>query len=78
MAKFTTKIIADKKNYPILLSNGNLIDKGDLPEGRHWVLWEDPFNKPCYLYALVAGDLGMVQDHFNYYERTKNRSASLL
>ena len=63
MAKFTTKIIADKKKYPILLSNGNLIDQGNLSEGRHWVLWEDPFKKPCYLYALVAGDLGIVQEN---------------
>ena len=63
MAKFTTKIIADKK-YPILLSNGNLIDKGELPKNRHWVLWEDPFKKPCYLYALVAGDLGLIRDSF--------------
>ncbi len=64
MAKFTTKIIADKKKYPVLLSNGNPIGEGDLDNGRHWVEWEDPFVKPCYLYALVAGDLGMVRDSF--------------
>ncbi len=64
MAKFTTKIIADKKKYPVMLSNGNPIGEGDLENGRHWVEWEDPFPKPCYLYALVAGDLGMVRDSF--------------
>jgi aminopeptidase N len=64
MAKFTTKIIADKKTYPILLSNGNKIDSGDLADGKHFVTWEDPFKKPAYLYALVAGDLGLVGDTF--------------
>ncbi len=64
MSKYTTKITADKKRYPILLSNGNCMDKGDLPDGRHWVLWEDPFPKPCYLFALVAGDLGHIEDTF--------------
>ncbi|MDC1173960.1 aminopeptidase N [Bacteriovoracaceae bacterium] len=64
MAKFTTKIIADKKLFPTLLSNGNLVGEGDLDNGRHWVEWEDPFLKPAYLYALVAGDLGMIQDTY--------------
>lgn len=64
MAKFTTKIIADKSLYPVLLSNGNLIDSGDLDNGKHWALWEDPFLKPCYLFALVAGDLGLVQSTY--------------
>ena len=64
MAKFTTKIIADKKLYPILLSNGNPIARGDLEGGKHFVTWEDPFKKPCYLYALVAGDLGVIKDTF--------------
>ena len=64
MAKFTTKIIAEKKDHPVLLSNGNLTDKGELSGGRHWAQWEDPFPKPCYLYALVAGDLGLVRDEF--------------
>ena len=64
MAKFTTKIIADKKLYPILLSNGNPIAKGDLENGLHYVTWEDPFKKPAYLYALVAGDLGFIKDSF--------------
>ncbi|MBC7428094.1 MAG: aminopeptidase N [Bacteriovorax sp.] len=64
MAKFTTKIIADKNLYPILLSNGNPIAKGDLLDGKHFVTWEDPFKKPSYLYALVAGDLGFIKDTF--------------
>ncbi|AUN97923.1 aminopeptidase N [Bacteriovorax stolpii] len=64
MAKFTTKIVADKKLYPILLSNGNPIARGDLEGGKHFVTWEDPFKKPAYLYALVAGDLGVIKDTF--------------
>ncbi len=64
MSRITTKIVADKKRYPILLSNGNLKDTGDLEGGMHFALWEDPFKKPSYLYALVAGDLGLVQDRF--------------
>jgi len=61
---FTTRIEADKKRYPDLLSNGNPIDSGDLDEGRHFVTWNDPFPKPCYLFALVAGDLYCQQDTF--------------
>ena len=64
MAKFTTKIIADKKLYPVLLCNGNPIARGDLEGGKHFVTWEDPFKKPCYLYALVAGDLGVIKDTY--------------
>jgi aminopeptidase N len=62
MSIFTTTITADKTKYPILLSNGNLKDKSDLSEGRHSVTWEDPFKKPCYLFALVAGDLGVIEE----------------
>lgn len=64
MSRFTTKIIADKSAYPVLLSNGNDIARGELDNGRHWVTWEDPFKKPSYLFALVAGDLQYVEDHF--------------
>jgi aminopeptidase N len=64
MATFTTTIIANKKECPILLSNGNLVEQGDLDEGMHFAKWHDPFPKPCYLYALVAGDLGLVQDSY--------------
>ena len=63
MAKYTTKVMADKK-YPILLSNGNKKDSGDLEDNRHFCVWEDPFAKPSYLFALVAGDLGSVKDSF--------------
>jgi aminopeptidase N len=64
MAKFRTKIIANKIEFPILLSNGNPIEKGDLDNGEHFVVWEDPFKKPSYLFALVAGDLGVIRDHY--------------
>ena len=57
MARFTTRIEADRAAYPVLLSNGNRVGQGELPGGRHWVQWEDPFRKPSYLFALVAGDL---------------------
>ncbi len=64
MALFTTTIIADKAKYPVLLSNGNLLDKGDYDDGRHWAKWQDPYKKPCYLFALVAGDLAFIEDHY--------------
>jgi aminopeptidase N len=64
MAKFVTTIVADKNRYPVLLSNGNDIARGDFEDGRHWVSWEDPFRKPCYLFALVAGDLKFIEDSF--------------
>ena len=64
LARFTTKIIADKTLYPYLLSNGNRIGEGELENGRHWVQWQDPFPKPCYLFALVAGDFDVLRDTF--------------
>ncbi len=64
MAVYSTKIIADKNRYPVLLSNGNLFEKGDMEDGRHYAIWKDPFPKPSYLYALVAGELGCVSDRF--------------
>jgi aminopeptidase N len=64
MAKFRVTIHADKKKYPVLLSNGNLIESGDEAGGRHFALWEDPYPKPCYLFALVAGKLDKVASHF--------------
>uniref|UniRef100_A0A2P2MB07 Puromycin-sensitive aminopeptidase isoform X1 n=2 Tax=Rhizophora mucronata TaxID=61149 RepID=A0A2P2MB07_RHIMU len=64
MAKYTCRIEADKSLYPVLLSNGNLIEQGDLEGGRHYALWEDPFKKPCYLFALVAGPLESRDDTF--------------
>ncbi|MDX1597774.1 MAG: aminopeptidase N, partial [Marinobacter sp.] len=64
MSRFRTRIEADKSSYPILLSNGNDVEQGDLADGRHFVTWEDPFPKPCYLFALVAGDLVEKRDTF--------------
>ncbi|MBU1658705.1 aminopeptidase N [bacterium] len=64
MSVFTTTISADKKKYPILLSNGNKRALKELEDGRHSVTWEDPHPKPSYLFALVAGDLGVVSDTF--------------
>ncbi|GLX76769.1 aminopeptidase N [Thalassotalea insulae] len=64
MAKFTTKVIADKKQYPYLLSNGNKIAAGDLANGKHFVTWQDPFLKPCYLFALVAGDFDVLRSSY--------------
>jgi len=57
MAKYKVMLRADKQKYPVLLSNGNLIEQGDLGDGRHYALWQDPFKKPSYLFALVAGNL---------------------
>ncbi|TFY97652.1 aminopeptidase N [Ramlibacter humi] len=57
MASYTVLLRADKRKYPVLLSNGNLVDHGDLEDGRHFAKWVDPFRKPCYLFALVAGQL---------------------
>ncbi|MBF1995577.1 aminopeptidase N [Serratia symbiotica] len=64
LARFTTRIVADKARYPFLLSNGNRIGQGELEGGRHWVQWHDPFPKPCYLFALVAGDFEVLRDSF--------------
>ncbi|KAL3833474.1 hypothetical protein ACJIZ3_008210 [Penstemon smallii] len=64
MAKYTCRIEADKSLYPVLLSNGNLIEQGDLEGGKHYVIWEDPHVKPCYLFALVAGKLESRDDTF--------------
>ena len=66
MSKFTTTIAAEKARYPVLLSNGNNSASGavDGAPDRHWVTWEDPFKKPSYLFALVAGDLASIDDTF--------------
>ncbi|WP_296260251.1 MULTISPECIES: aminopeptidase N [unclassified Pseudomonas] len=64
MSTFTTTVIASQQDFPILLSNGNLIDLGPEGDDRHWVTWKDPFKKPAYLFALVAGDLWCVEDTF--------------
>ena len=62
MATYTVTLRADKAAYPVLLSNGNLLEEGDLPDGRHFARWEDPFRKPCYLFALVAGKLVCIEE----------------
>ena len=64
MARFTVMLRADKQKYPVLLSNGNLIDEGDLGDGRHYAKWEDPFKKPSYLFALVAARLACQEETF--------------
>ena len=64
MAVYSTTIIADRDRYPVLLSNGNLVNSGDLENNRHYVRWEDPFKKPCYLFALVAGNLSCLENRF--------------
>jgi aminopeptidase N len=65
LAKYTVRLEGDKAIYPQLLSNGNRIDGGDLADGsRHWALWEDPFPKPSYLFALVAGDLASISSEY--------------
>ncbi len=63
MSVFSTTVVADRSSYPVLLSNGNPVEQGEQGD-RHWVRWEDPFPKPAYLFALVAGDLELVEDSF--------------
>jgi aminopeptidase N len=64
MARFRTRIVADAEAYPVMLSNGNLVEQGVLDDGRHWVVWDDPFPKPSYLFALVAGRLDVREDEY--------------
>ncbi len=64
LAVFTTTIVADRTRYPVLLSNGNPVARGELPDGRHFATWRDPFRKPSYLFALVAGNLACMGDSF--------------
>lgn len=64
LAEFTTTITADKKQYPSLLANGNLVREGDQAGGRHFATWHDPFKKPCYLFAMVAGSFEVITDYF--------------
>ncbi len=64
MARYRTRIEADRAAYPVLLANGNKVDAGERPGGRHYAVWEDPFPKPAYLFALVAGDLSVLEDRF--------------
>jgi aminopeptidase N len=64
LSRYTVRMEAERAAYPILLANGDPIAAGELPEGRHWAEWRDPFPKPCYLFALVAGDLVVNRDSF--------------
>ncbi|MCL1911017.1 MAG: aminopeptidase N [Leptospirales bacterium] len=68
MSVFNVKIIASKEKYPVLLANGNCVDSGEIDDERHWALWHDPFPKSSYLFALVAGKLGMISKLY----KTKN------
>jgi aminopeptidase N len=64
LAVYTTRIVADAREAPVLLANGNRIEAGRLADGRHFAVWHDPFPKPSYLFAMVAGDLARVSDRF--------------
>ncbi len=64
MARFRATLAGDRDRYPVLLANGNKVEQGELDGNRHWVTWEDPFAKPCYLFALVAGRLECIEDSF--------------
>jgi aminopeptidase N len=75
MARYTNTIHADRAQYPVLLSNGNLVGEGTEDDGRHWVKFEDPFPKPCYLFAMVAAKLEMLEDWFTTKSGRKARLA---
>jgi aminopeptidase N len=64
MTTYRVMLEADKSKFPVMLSNGNQVGEGELSGGRHWIRWEDPFPKPSYLFALVAGKLALVEDRF--------------
>jgi len=64
MSTYRVRLEADADRYPVLLGNGNLIESGELPQGWHFTIWDDPYPKPSYLFALVAGSLGCKQDRF--------------
>ena len=64
LSRYRVKMTADKARFPVLLGNGDCTASGDLPDGRHWAEWTDPFPKPSYLFALVAGQLSANRDHF--------------
>jgi aminopeptidase N len=64
LTRYTVRMTADRATYPVLLANGDLVGEGDAGGGRHWAEWNDPFPKPCYLFAMVAGDLQANRDRF--------------
>jgi aminopeptidase N len=71
------RIEADKAAYPTLLSNGNLTESGDLPDGKHFAVWVDPHPKPAYLFALCAGKYESIHDEFVTRAGARSRSASM-
>ena len=78
MAVYTTRIEAEKADAPVLLANGNCIESGDLPDGRHYAVWHDPFPKPSYLFALVGGDARrMSRTRFRTMSRARGGAAHL-
>ncbi|MDE0800594.1 MAG: aminopeptidase N [Rhodospirillaceae bacterium] len=87
LSRFKVTLVADAEDYPVLLSNGNCVSRGALAGNKHFTVWEDPFPKPCYLFALVAGDLGSISDTYKtashmevalniYVEHGKERKAA--
>ena len=78
LARYTVTLRADRAAYPVLLSNGNLVAQGALADGRHFATWHDPFPKPSYLFALVAGDLAALEDTFTTMSGRERRAAHLL
>ena len=64
LTSYTVRLTADKQRFPVLLSNGNPIDSGELDDGRHWIVWDDPAPKPSYIFAVVAGQLASLEDRF--------------
>jgi len=64
LSRYSVKLIADEKKFPVLLSNGNLVDGGETDDGRHWVKWEDPYPKPCYVFGIVAGCLDYIEGRY--------------
>jgi aminopeptidase N len=64
LATYTVTLSADRKRFPVLLSNGNLVSQGTGDDGRHWATWHDPYPKPCYIFAVVAGDMGWLEEHY--------------
>ncbi len=75
LATYRVRLTADKKLAPVLLANGNLVEKGDIDDKRHYAIWDDPHPKPTYLFAVVAGDLGVLRDEFITASKRKVRLA---
>ena len=71
LSKFKVKITANKNDYPYLLANGNMIESGELPRGQHFAVWDDPFPKPAYLFALVAGKFDVLESSFTTMNKRK-------